>query len=55
MKSGWHQEIRREQGFEVFELGKAAVSLAVIPELGAKVSSLKKSPHWARVALAAAR
>ena len=41
MNSALHQEISREQGFEVYELRNEAVSLAVIPELGAKVISLK--------------
>ncbi len=33
--------VRREQGFEVFILGNQEVELAVVPELGARIISLK--------------
>ena len=33
--------VRREQGFEVFVLSNHAVELAVVPELGARIISLK--------------
>jgi len=34
-------EIRREQGFEIYELRNQIVETAVVPELGAKIISLK--------------
>src|SRR5437773_12536917 len=33
--------VRREQGFEVFILSNQEVELAVVPELGARIISLK--------------
>ena len=33
--------IRREQGFEVYVLGNPQIELAIVPELGAKIISLK--------------
>ena len=33
--------VRREQGFEVFILANQDVELAVVPELGARIISLK--------------
>ncbi|MEY2429038.1 MAG: hypothetical protein QOJ40_1923 [Verrucomicrobiota bacterium] len=38
---GNHCAVRREQGFEVFVLSNRAVELAVVPELGARIISLK--------------
>ncbi len=36
-----YQEVRLEQGFEVYVLGNGALEIAVVPELGAKVISLR--------------
>src|SRR5690348_5920266 len=33
--------VRREQGFAVYELSNSEVKLAIVPELGAKIISLK--------------
>ena len=33
--------VRQQQGFEVYELNNEEVELAVVPELGAKIVSLK--------------
>ena len=38
---GLHCTTRREQGFEVFILGSQEVEVAVVPELGARIISLK--------------
>src|ERR1041385_6285269 len=38
---GLHCTTRREQGFEVFILGSQEVEVAIVPELGAKIISLK--------------
>src|SRR6266581_820604 len=36
-----HYTVRREQGFEIFILCNQEVELAVVPELGARIISLK--------------
>jgi galactose mutarotase-like enzyme len=39
--SGNSVEVRPEQGFDVYVLGNQEVMVAVVPELGAKIISLK--------------
>src|SRR6266581_8029679 len=36
-----HYTVRREQGFEIFILSNQEIELAVVPELGARIISLK--------------